>query len=828
MLQCLTNDPGFLLAAVPSWLQSTWNVLQVIIGFSIIVFVHELGHFLAAKWAGVRVERFAVGFGKELIGFTKGETRYSFNLLPLGGYVKMLGQEDFVVDKTGELKVKEDPHSFTNKSVGKRMVIVTAGVVMNLILAAIIFTVVCMVGRRQVPPVLGAVVETAPAGKAGLQPGDRILEINGTKVDDFMHLRALITLSGQDEELVLKVERDGKIVTPYPRIVPEYVEDAEVRQIGVTNGWNFRLASAEAPGYVKLRPDELRKNDELYKLANGSGESQVLKNPADLIRAMIDSNGKPIDVIVKRPKDPDGLTEDQLLELNPDIETTEVATQIHPVWFPLPYESTNLATGSLLGLVPRLTAVACVPDKSFDKAGVVSKDVITRIGTYEFPTHAELKSVIENSADQEVEIEVRRTRMANHGLAGETVEFCARHREDMIQAGHHDLAKAPEAVKKLAGKNGVPDEELDILLKQLGKLGDFPAWCKWFERVDVHKLKPLKPTKPFKLFGDDPPMIDAVLRCNDEDHLLVAEVIKKFGDRETPAHAAGIQRGAVILAVDDQPVRKWYELCNAFQARSGKTAKITYRLVNDIQTTEMQIPDCVQIALDLKRGDRILKIDGQSTVEVPVGEKENGKTKKLALPDWRAVEKICEASIGKTVQIDYVTLDGEKKSGPFTVTANNTDPWLDRVSYTLSFESYSLSERNPIRNPFTALVTGVHQAYRATVQTVQTIRHMIFRNVGVSNVSGPVGIMALGAKVAERGVLELLWIMGLLSANLAVINFLPLPIVDGGLFLFLLLEKIRGEPVSIKTQVATQLIGIALIATVFLLVTYQDIVKLFS
>ena len=80
-----------------------------------------------------------------------------------------------------------------------------------------------------------------------------------------------------------------------------------------------------------------------------------------------------------------------------------------------------------------------------------------------------------------------------------------------------------------------------------------------------------------------------------------------------------------------------------------------------------------------------------------------------------------------------------------------------------------------------------------------------------------------GTKVADTGMLNLLWFLGLISANLAVINFLPLPIVDGGLFLFLCLEKIRGEPVSIKTQVATQLIGIALIITVFLLVTYQDI-----
>src|SRR5262249_57442741 len=110
-----------------------------------------------AKWAGGRVERFAIGCGRELFGFTHGGTRYSINLLPLGGYVKMLGQEDFAVDKEGELKVRDNPDSFTSKSVGKRMVIVSAGVVMNLLFAAVAFTAVTMLGRNSTPPIVGFV-----------------------------------------------------------------------------------------------------------------------------------------------------------------------------------------------------------------------------------------------------------------------------------------------------------------------------------------------------------------------------------------------------------------------------------------------------------------------------------------------------------------------------------------------------------------------------------------------------------------------------------------------------------------------------------------------
>ena len=81
-----------ILSALASVWDTVWPFLMMLAGFSVIIFVHELGHFAMAKWAGVRVERFAIGFGRELFGFTKGETRYSFNILPLGGYVKMLGR----------------------------------------------------------------------------------------------------------------------------------------------------------------------------------------------------------------------------------------------------------------------------------------------------------------------------------------------------------------------------------------------------------------------------------------------------------------------------------------------------------------------------------------------------------------------------------------------------------------------------------------------------------------------------------------------------------------------------------------------------------------
>ena len=821
MLQCFLSDAS-IIAQVPAWLTSAWFLFQVLLGFSLIVFVHELGHFAAAKWAGVRVQRFAIGFGKELFGFTKGETRYSFNLLPLGGYVKMLGQEDFVVDKSGELKVKQDPHSFTNKSIGKRMVIITAGVVMNLIFAAIAFTIVVMVGQRHAPPIIGLVKKDAPAGRAGLEPGDLIKSINGDEIRNFRRLSSRIALSDPDEVLVMEVWRDGKKLEPPPRILPEYVKLSEVRQIGVGPGYNRRVWAPSFRIDDHQLENRLHRNDEIYAYL-ADGEVHTCKDLGKFHRLIKAARGEPVDIIVKRPKDPDALTDEQLLVMDLEIETEEVTVQLKAFWFPEAYRPVDTVSASLLGLVPRMTVLSVDERRSFAKAGVQGLDVITKIGRYDYPSHAELVTAIGEATESGVAIEVRRSGVGNRGLSAAIIDFCEKHREAWIVAALQDTGKAGQLVARLAQTADLPEADLQTLQAALADLATGSDWRRWLERVDIHTLEPIEAKRPFALFSNPEPRIDATLRCIDENHLVVANVVPKFGKRTTPAEKAGIPRGAVILEVDGKPVRAWHELTNTFRARSGKTVQLKYRLVDEMHTVRMDIPGSPLAALDLAPEDRIVKINGKSSCRV---QRADGPEHELALPDWRAVETLLKASVGKTVGIEYVTAGGATRSASYPVTEENTDPWLARVHYeSQTFICYPLLERHPVHDPVAALFIGVEEAYRATMQTIQSIRHMLFtRKVGLSKVSGPVGILRIGSQVAEAGFIELLWLLGLLSANLAVINFLPLPIVDGGLFLFLVLEKIRGEPVSIRAQIATQIIGITMIVGIFLLVTYKDIV----
>ena len=145
------------------WSFWVWPIILVILGFGLVIFVHELGHFLLAKRVGITVERFALGMGPRLFGVKYGQTDYCVNLLPVGGYVKMLGQEDF---KPLEEGGPGDPGAYSNKSVGARIAVVSSGVVMNVIFAAILFIIVGLVGIRRPAAIVGGVEEGYPAAQA--------------------------------------------------------------------------------------------------------------------------------------------------------------------------------------------------------------------------------------------------------------------------------------------------------------------------------------------------------------------------------------------------------------------------------------------------------------------------------------------------------------------------------------------------------------------------------------------------------------------------------------------------------------------------------------
>jgi regulator of sigma E protease len=192
------------------------NLLAALAAFGAMIFFHELGHFLMAKRARVRVHAFAVGFGPRLYGWERGGTAYTLNLLPFGGYVRMEGEDDQGGGALG-------PESFRAKSVGARLSIIAAGPGMNLVLAVLILALAAATGG--VPTGPGTRIATIepgwPAEQAGLRPGDEIVAIDGTRAPRGEQIIEIINRSA-GRPLVLTVRRDGRelTVTVTPRLDP--------------------------------------------------------------------------------------------------------------------------------------------------------------------------------------------------------------------------------------------------------------------------------------------------------------------------------------------------------------------------------------------------------------------------------------------------------------------------------------------------------------------------------------------------------------------------------------------------------------------------------
>jgi regulator of sigma E protease len=184
----------------------------------IIIFVHEMGHFLVARWCGVTVDAFSIGFGPELVGWRdRHGTRWRLSAIPLGGYVKFAGDEGVASTPDREAIARMSPAerqgSFFLKPVWQRAAIVAAGPIANFLLAIVIFTLFFMImGKPMADAVVSSVEPESPAAAAGFEPGDVIREIDGSPIDDFSTVQRIVS-GAAGRELVFTVERAGETFT---------------------------------------------------------------------------------------------------------------------------------------------------------------------------------------------------------------------------------------------------------------------------------------------------------------------------------------------------------------------------------------------------------------------------------------------------------------------------------------------------------------------------------------------------------------------------------------------------------------------------------------
>lgn len=219
------------------------NFFSFIILISLIVFIHEFGHFYVARLCGVKIDQFSIGFGKEIFGFNdKKGTRWKFCLIPLGGYVKMYGDKNAAstpdLEAAQNMTKQEKAQSFIFKNVYQRIAIVAAGPIANFILAIFIFTILFKVnGLNIIPPIIGEVAQEGAAFEAGILTGDKILTINDEKIADFEDVRAIVAQSAE-KELKLKILRQEQefeiLVTPKSKISKDiFGDEVKVGMMGV-------------------------------------------------------------------------------------------------------------------------------------------------------------------------------------------------------------------------------------------------------------------------------------------------------------------------------------------------------------------------------------------------------------------------------------------------------------------------------------------------------------------------------------------------------------------------------------------------------------------
>ncbi len=747
--------PG--LADVPAWLSDTLQFLKVVVGFSLIIFVHELGHFLAAKWVGVRVDRFAIGFGYRLFGWRRGEgftfgnrpnyvpadlserrygeTDYCFKALPFGGYVKMLGQDDIQIDdKTGRVWV-DDPRAFTNRPVRHRMMVVSAGVLANLAFAAVVFMGVFLAGIRMPAPVIGLVDPESPAARAGLLAGDRVLSINGRHTDTFKDV-AITTVLG-DGPFTFEVQRDGKPLD-HPIVVDsEWSEAHQFKTIGVLP--LFTTTLTRDGDAVEGSPD-LRAGDRIISV-NG----EPVRSAIDVHLAFQRSRGGVADVVAERPDPGD-----------PSQSVTVHSRQRARFVIsgdPQPERGVRGDDAHVLGFRPRRSVGVVVRGGAAEKAGVKEGDVIASWNGVPQPTFAEITEAIAALVDKPCEVVVER--------AGRLVP-------------------------------------LTIVTR-----------------------------RPFSFFGGAKPM--AGISFEFEDGRPIMSGVPPAG---TPAARLDLPRGAEILSVDGSPTPAWHDVIDALAGAAGRSVTVEYVSGGTHVTAETAIPSSLVNELALPPDAVIRSINGQDKVKVQATDAKGQKREvQMSLPSPAAVKRLLASQVGQTVSVRYRVGLGAAVEKRFHVTADNVDPWQLRYGYDYEWQSrFSVAEEriHAHGNPLRAMWMGVELTTQEVVGVYQVIKQMASRNMSVEYVEGPVGILSRATEVAKEGFTDLAFFLAILSVNLAVINFLPLPVVDGGLMLFLLIEKIKGRPLSMKTQMVSTLVGLALIVICFLAVTVKDVVKLFS
>lgn len=695
----------YLIAA--SLLDSGYGYLMAVLGLGLVIFVHELGHFAVAKMCGVKCEKFFIGFdiGGWKISKKWGETEYGIGILPLGGYVKMLGQDDnpyrlreemerarasqeaagppkpigagaegdasATATETSEEQEQKsalfDPRSYLAQSIPERMAIISAGVIMNVIFAFIFSAIAFSMGVNMPPCVVGGVFPGEAGYQANLRPGDEIVMIGQRPTSRFVDLNQEVAFGEEGQGVQMTIRRPGESDVRTIMVTPDKREGSPVPRIGIyaASTTTLRKPQAFIPGTAAAEMSPPLEGGDKIVAVNGT----PVKSYPELLAMLVENPGIPLQLTVERsvPEKP--------------TKTIEATVAPQPM--------------KRLGLVMAMGKVTAIqPDSPADKAGLKVGDFITKITEHD---------------------------------GGKEITW--------------DPVLLPEELRRRGG-----------------------------ERVDI-----------------------TVTRDGNQTEILQNVPLRKVTWEESPE-------------IEGHPM-------------SAPALGITYRVLNRVQSV---IPDSPAAESGkFKQQDEITKIQ---FLPAPPKEGEESKMREVTLdlssekPNWPvAFAKMQTAPADMTIRL---WIKGQEQ--PVELKPAPTEDWY-------------LADRGFLFKPLEVKIQAqsfaqaMSLAGRQTVENLTMVVKFLQRIPSMWKAAGgPLTIFSVASAQAERGMSDLLLFLAMLSANLAVINILPIPILDGGHLVFLTLEGIRGKPVSERVFHAVTVVGFVFILSLMVFVFGLDIERMFN
>jgi len=765
------------------------------LGFGFVIFIHELGHFVFAKWAGVKVLVFSIGFGPKVVRRTIGETEYAISLLPFGGYVKMLGQDDDPSGPAPTASEAADPRNFVNAPVKWKVAIMFGGVLFNFLSSYLILIVLAFHGMPVVRPQVGAFAQQitdrtsqvidSPAYRLGLRQGDHVAEIYGEMVRSFDDISSA-TIFHSREPLQVTVLRRGEA---NPRLLPD--DHALIFPV-YSSGIGFPVLAIEPP--------ESNRIEVVAATTSDPGNPQ----PGERV---VSFDGTPVEVPGEDPLCGQEITSRLLMKLGTSVALTlekDHQTRTTSVIYAGDGENVELT-----GFPVQIEKV--VPGSNADKAGLRRGDLLLALEGTSIASPQQLLYLLRARLDQDQSCRLTLLRPHYPALVGTTVV-----------AG----PAAATSTTAAASAAGVPDAdghleitisggEVDGRKHELGTVLGTP------DTGLVRALPPLIDGSPSPLAASGVAVGDTIISYQDADAAADTPrtVMPAVTDEEsgTP-HARSLQilhGGTQVLLPISEDALDYAQAATPlpFWARMLGMAQPT-SLMYQIAGTQVQEGPGLAPGFIRVRG-----ATGGQAWDVDLRDLDRqmpGLIGNLHAQDWIIGPTVCDQGLALEI------LRGAGGSPRLL-------PYNPGVAFGFGHEYVPYHLHN-WQEAFTMVNTT---AYNMVVKTLQLIPRFFHsaENGGVSankNLQGPIGMFRMLKTQAQQfGLASYLKLVAVIGLNLFIVNLLPIPITDGGQLLILGVETAIGRPLPTRLAALLQWLGVVLVVMLMLYVLGLDISRLF-